>query len=200
MITFLEDKNKDRLFDEISNKYYMSIFKYSYLKLNFNKEDAEDCTQETFTTLFNNLSKVRPDCIESWLYKTANNFINRQIRCYCKEKKHLTYPDESEKEEIENLAVYEENYDLLFENKVDIKEYMKLIFEQLTEQELTLWRLYFKESKSIKDICSILKISQTSATTRIYRLKIKIKCKMDNLLKEKENEVYYTKHYLDYCK
>jgi RNA polymerase sigma-70 factor (ECF subfamily) len=163
------------------------------LKLNYNKLDAEDCTQETFVTLYNYLSKIKNlDYVATWLYKTANNYINRKIRQYSKDNRYLTYPDQSEKDGIENL-VYEENFDLIFEDKIYIEKYVQIILEQLSEKELILWYLYFKEEKSLIDICSVLKISQNSAYVRIHRLKAKISQIIKELLSNEEIDIHCTK-------
>lgn len=193
-------KNKDinELFDELAQKYYWDIYRYCYSRLNYNKVDAEDCTQETFVTLYKSLPKIKNlEYAATWLYKTANNFINRRIRQYSKDKKHLIYPgqmenDEKEKDKIENL-IYEENFDLIFENKINIEKYVQIILEQLSEKELILWYLYFKEEKSIIDICSVLKVSQNSAYVRIHRLKVKILHITKELLSDEESDIHCTK-------
>ncbi len=188
-------KSKDisGLFDELAQKYYWDIYRYCFLKLNYNKLDAEDCTQETFVTLYNYLSKIKNlDYVATWLYKTANNYINRKIRQYSKDNRYLTYPDQSEKDGIENL-VYEENFDLIFEDKIYIEKYVQIILEQLSEKELILWYLYFKEEKSLIDICSVLKISQNSAYVRIHRLKAKISQIIKELLSNEEIDIHCTK-------
>lgn len=195
MFFVFNDSSAEALFDEIARRYYRDIYKYCYSRLDFNKEDAEDCTQEAFIVLYKSLPQIKnPDCIAAWLYKTADNFVKRRIAQYGKDKKHLmSYADQSEKDQIENSIAYEENFDLLFEEKVDIEKYMRIILAQLSEKELTLWYLYFKENKSIQDICSVLKISKPSASARIYRLKNKLRRIINKTLEENKDDIYCTK-------
>ena len=48
MFFVFNDSSAEALFDEIARRYYRDIYKYCYSRLDFNKEDAEDCTQEAF--------------------------------------------------------------------------------------------------------------------------------------------------------
>ena len=73
--------NKNSMTHDIIQLYCKEIFNYCYLKLNYNKEYAEECTQETFTILLLKWSKLAStDNIRAWLYRTSDNVMKNYNR------------------------------------------------------------------------------------------------------------------------
>ena len=58
-------------------KRYYGIINYKYSSsLKYNKDEADDLTQELFTKVFQNLAKYKPDfTFNSWITCIANNFL-----------------------------------------------------------------------------------------------------------------------------
>lgn len=73
--------NNNSIYKDIVKKYYREIFNYCYVKLRYNKQDAEECTQETFMILlkkWKSLSSI--DNIRGWLYRTSDNVMKNYNR------------------------------------------------------------------------------------------------------------------------
>lgn len=177
---------KDKLFDQIVVKNYNKIYKYCSFRLRHDKFMAEECTQDVFTVLFKSMDKLNNfDKIDGWLYKTAENFIRRMLLRSARDVNKLTYFDSNDNHEyIENL-VHEDQYDFLEQDDIDMEMYLKRIFENLTEMDIMIWDLYFKQNKSQSEVASLLRLSVSAVKSRTSRLKSKIMVLTHSLFEEK---------------
>lgn len=185
------DTEKDTLYNLLVKKHYQSIYIYCYKNLYYNIEEAKDCTQDTFLILYMVLPSIENiNNVRSWLYKTANNYINRQIRQNAR-KKGRTVPIHTDTQtEFENHYVSIDYINLIFDNRVNIRDYTKTLFNQLSSNEYNLWELYYKQQRSISEICDLLNITSNCATSRIYRLKNKITKLANKFIKQNEDSIY----------
>lgn len=63
----------------IAEQYYEAIYKYCYVRLQYSREAAQDCTQEVFLTLVRKQAMLDlDDNIEAWLYAVASRMIKKQ--------------------------------------------------------------------------------------------------------------------------
>jgi len=66
---------KNEIFNEIMKEYYKSLRFYCYKKLNHNSNEAEDCAQEVFYTLYKIMDSMRDfNKMGKWLYRTILKF------------------------------------------------------------------------------------------------------------------------------
>lgn len=69
------------IIDKIYDFYYKEIMNYCYVRLNFNQNAAEDCTQEVFLALYKKRKKINLHTnIRAWLYKAADIEVKKYIR------------------------------------------------------------------------------------------------------------------------
>lgn len=86
--------------EEIYEKYYEAIYKY-LLSISYNKDIAEELTQETFYRAIVNINKFRGDCdFQVWLYVIARNLYYK----YRKKNKKIIYTENFEF--LENYLCY----------------------------------------------------------------------------------------------
>ena len=72
---------QDDLFTMLFKRYYNEIYKYIYVHLNRNAEDAKDVTQEVFLVLMKKMHRLKLDeNIRMWLYRTADNVLKEFYR------------------------------------------------------------------------------------------------------------------------
>lgn len=63
----------------VAAQYYEAIYKYCYVRLQYSREAAQDCTQEVFLTLVRKQDTLDFDGnIEAWLYAVASRMIKKQ--------------------------------------------------------------------------------------------------------------------------
>ncbi len=138
-------------------------------------EYAEDCVQEAYVALYENLcngAQIRN--YKAYLYSVCLNNKNKLI----KEKIKRNEQDFSNNEE-KDLAINSvpsQNSDihnqLVSEN--DIRKISFFIISRLTTDEKKLYLLYYKKGKKLKDIADLLNISYDTARKRHEKLKKKL--------------------------
>ena len=101
-------------FDNIYEEYFDRVY-YKVLSVVKNDDDAEDICQETFISVYKNLSKFREESnIYTWIYRIA---INKTYDFFKKRKLEFEINDEV-------LSLPE---DINFDTKVILEEKLKLI-------------------------------------------------------------------------
>lgn len=163
---------------KLFNKYYdeniEKIKKYCYFKLSDYPDYAEDCVQDTFRVLYEELLKGKSfKYITAFLVKTAGNFVNLKLRDIDKQKnKNISI----EGNELELL--YEQNF---FNDVPDelILKYKDEIISSLEEEEQILLGKtckYLNDSyRTTKQLAVEYSCSKTNIRQKIYVLRNRIK-------------------------
>ena len=126
-------------FDNIYEEYFDRVY-YKVLSVVKNDDDAEDICQETFISVYKNLSKFREESnIYTWIYRIA---INKTYDFFKKRKLEFEINDDV-------LSLPE---DINFDTKVILEEKLKLISEKEKEKAVTSERLdNVKKEKLVKE-------------------------------------------------
>ena len=125
-------------FDNIYEEYFDRVY-YKVLSVVKNDDDAKDICQETFISVYKNLSKFREESnIYTWIYRIA---INKTYDFFKKRKLEFEINDEV-------LSLPE---DINFDTKVILEEKLKLISEK--EREIVILKdIYGYKLKEIAEI------------------------------------------------
>ena len=125
-------------FDNIYEEYFDRIY-YKVLSVVKNDDDAEDICQETFISVYKNLSKFREESnIYTWIYRIA---INKTYDFFKKRKLEFEINDEV-------LSLPE---DVNFDTKVILEEKLKLISDK--EREIVVLKdIYGYKLKEIAEM------------------------------------------------
>ena len=125
-------------FDNIYEEYFDRVY-YKVLSVVKNDDDAEDICQETFISVYKNLSKFREESnIYTWIYRIA---INKTYDFFKKRKVEFEINDDV-------LSLPE---DVNFDTKVILEEKLKLISEK--EKEIVVLKdIYGYKLKEIAEI------------------------------------------------
>lgn len=137
----------------------------------YNKRDREDLGQEIVYHLIKSYRSFNPDFrFSTWMYRVA---LNVAISFYRKTKK----------ENIINLVEEHEDKEDHNEHEVQLQENLARLqqfINQLKELDKAMMILYL-ESKSYREIAEIIGISETNVSTRISRIKEKLKQKFSDI-------------------
>ena len=151
--------------DKIYDEYYYKIY-YWAIKKTRNKEDAEDLTNNIFVSIFEYLGKnIGIDKLDNLIWKIAYN-------CWCtKAKKYI--------KEKNNISV-DANYDVGYQDDMlDKVIYREIIGEidkfNLTEKEIIVFKMYYCNDLSIKEISDKINSSQSNIKYYLYNARKKIK-------------------------
>ena len=125
-------------FDNIYEEYFDRVY-YKVLSVVKNDDDAEDICQETFISVYKNLSKFREESnIYTWIYRIA---INKTYDFFEKRKLEFEINDDV-------LSLPE---DINFDTKVILEEKLKLISEK--EKEIVVLKdIYGYKLKEIAEM------------------------------------------------
>lgn len=128
-------------FDNIYEEYFDRVY-YKVLSVVKNDDDAEDICQETFISVYKNLSKFREESnIYTWIYRIA---INKTYDFFKKRKIEFEINDD----------VLSLPKDVNFDTKVILQEKLKLISEK--EREIVILKDIYgyklKEIAEMKDM------------------------------------------------
>ena len=125
-------------FDNIYEEYFDRIY-YKVLSVVKNDDDAEDICQETFISVYKNLSKFREESnIYTWIYRIA---INKTYDFFKKRKLEFEINDDV-------LSLPE---DINFDTKVILEEKLKLISDK--EREIVVLKdIYGYKLKEIAEM------------------------------------------------
>ena len=139
-------------FDNIYKEYFDRVY-YKVLSVVKNDDDAEDICQETFISVYKNLSKFREESnIYTWIYRIA---INKKYDFFKKRKLEFEINDDV-------LSLPE---DVNFDTKVILEEKLKLISEK--EKEIVVLKDIY--GYKLKEIAEMKKMNLSTVKSVYYK-------------------------------
>ena len=139
-------------FDNIYEEYFDRVY-YKVLSVVKNDDDAEDICQETFISVYKNLSKFREESnIYTWIYRIA---INKTYDFFKKRKIEFEINDDV-------LSLPE---DVNFDTKVILEEKLKLISEK--EKEIVVLKDIY--GYKLKEIAEMKKMNLSTVKSVYYK-------------------------------
>lgn len=158
-----------QLYELFSEKVYNTALSYAQ-----NELDAEEITQDVFTSVFRNAAKFKGDAaVSTWIYRiTVNTCLN-----HIKRKKRFSFlkfgESESERPDFEHPGV-------LLENKENAKSLFKAI-DTLPESQKTAFILSFVEELPRQEVAEIMEISLKAVESLLQRGKKNLRDKLEKL-------------------
>jgi RNA polymerase sigma factor (sigma-70 family) len=131
------------------------------------QSDAEDALQESFIKIFNNINQYRNESsIGSWMKQIVTNTCLNVLRA----KRPITL------ELNENIDLYVEETENEGFNEITYStEEIKAAVDALPDGYRIVFNLYMFEDYSHKQIAELLKISESTAKTQLFKAKRKLK-------------------------
>ena len=149
------------IYRDIAIRYYKEIFNYCYVKLMYNREDAEECTQEVFMILLLKWKTISStENIRAWLYRTSDNVMRNFRKKAYRHKRELGIFD--------NL---QENQKLIHEDDYGSFELLYI----LSMEEQRLLKEYYLDKATAKELSNKYKVSENVIYVKIYRIKVKLR-------------------------
>ena len=167
----VNERSVDQIMEE-SAVYRERLIKHCQLHFNCDQDMAEDCVQEAYLALYDNLSRgIEIGNIRAWLYQVAINYGKKAIRDKLKRNEY-DFADNEEKDNImENALTYNPDY---VENMISdetIEERALKIISSLDENDKALFISRYRDKKSFVEIAAELEISSDLARKRHEKLK-----------------------------
>ena len=155
-------------FVNLYDLYKDDVFRlsYSYLKDYF---DADDLLQNVFIKLYKHkeIMKLTDVEVKKWLFRVTINESKNKLMSFWKRKVHNI--TEQEEDKINTL--------------INDSEVLNAIM-QLKQKERIIIYLYYFEGYKIKEIASILKLTETNIQTILSRARLELKNKLGEDINE----------------
>lgn len=156
----IDYKTQDK-FDKLYNETHRDILKYIVLNC-YNLEDAKDILQSTYLEVYKKIDVVND---KKYIVGIAKNKIKRFYRFKYKIKNMFLY-----NEEISTIDNVSSDYNL--EESIFMKYDVDLVWKLISKKPAVMSKviyLYYYEGYTIKEISSILNISESNVKHYIYR-------------------------------
>lgn len=161
-------------------KYRNDLIRYCYQYFEYEYEYAEDCVQEAYLALYQNLSNgIEITNYKAWLIKVVLNNKNKIIKDKINRNEYDFTYTETKDQVINDSCVYEPDYvDKMITDEI-IEERMMKILSSLNKDEQYLYFAHYHDKKNFKIIAQEMGISHTAARQRHVELRKKIMNKID---------------------
>lgn len=157
-------------FDQLCFDYYEKILRYLYYKTG-GEIAARDCTQEVFVIAWEKCSQLQshPN-IGGFLFQTAKNLAKKYKReSFLQMMNEL--PADSQAHEIADSRFEPEH---MLDRLVDEEPYIEDVLSRLSPQKRELYRLYYTERRSMREIAAMLELEEATVRMRYVRLRREI--------------------------
>lgn len=161
----------DTFFDEVCERYYKDIFKYLVFTLK-NEEAANDITQDTFVVVYKNIKKVYShENIGGYIFRTAQNLgKNYKKELYKRLIREINIDDN-----VLDIQDYKSDIESSIDAQIDEYEYITEIIDSLSNEKQRLYKMYYVEHKSMKEIAAVMNVEYTALRMKYVRLRKEIK-------------------------
>ncbi len=133
-------------------------------------EDVEEIISDVFLAVWKNQSKLdRNKKLSTYLVGVTKNLYNKKIR-----NKNCVIDIEN----CKNNLFYIENIEVKIENKEE-ENLILMLINKMKQEDKDIFILYYYNSRSIKEIASILNITENKAKSRLFRIRKKIKKELE---------------------
>jgi RNA polymerase sigma-70 factor (ECF subfamily) len=149
-------------------RHSRSLFGLAY-RMTGNEFDAEDVVQETFMRAFKQLDRYESrSSFSTWLYRIASNYALDLLRARKRQEDRRLVSTDEDTEVLDGIAGTDPLQDRLLHN-TQVKQKLKSVLGELSEQERTAFVLRHYEGLSIEQIGSILNVGQSATKNSIFR-------------------------------
>jgi RNA polymerase sigma-70 factor (ECF subfamily) len=170
-LTLIEKaKMNPQFFAPIYNKYYESIFRYIYKRVD-EEEAAFDITSNVFLKALGALNKFefRGVPFSSWLFRIAKSELYQSFR---DKKANRTI-------NIDMVSIVQIVDELCDDQSEENRQKLLKSLTLLKENELQLIEMRFFEKRSFREIGEILNLTENNAKVKTFRALAKLKKKFN---------------------
>lgn len=147
-------------FNCLITRYMKQTYNIAYHFVN-NHEDAEDIVQETFVKVYHNLKKFRGDSeFSTWLFRIVTNISINQL---------------NQRKRLNNIVLKSTNTDNMVNSNqlntsnIDLMHHIEMALDKLSQLQRTVVILRHLEGLSTKQVSRILRCSEGTVKTHLFR-------------------------------
>lgn len=164
-------KNNDFDVDSLIDKFtpYIKTIIYNMVGDNLSYEDKEEILADTFFILWKNRNNEILS-IDSYISGITKNLVKEKLK-----KRKITYDISDYENVIENSELQK-----MFPAEREEISRIEMIIQNFKKIDLEIFKLFYYQDMSIKDIAKKEKISEFNVKTRLYRIRMKIKKELND--------------------
>ncbi|MBK8635888.1 MAG: RNA polymerase sigma factor [Saprospiraceae bacterium] len=157
-----------RLFDVLYERYSGKVYAKCVTILK-DQDDAMDAMQDIFMKVLLSIASFKGNAkFSTWLYSVTYNFCIDETR----RKKKLIIEGDEKLAQISETEQYEDHID--DERLLSVKvEHMKIVLDDMRADDKSLLLMKYQDDLSIKDICDVVKKSESAVKMQLLRAKEK---------------------------
>ena len=161
-------------FEEIVIAYQSMVFTICLNVLN-NRELAEEAAQDVFIKVFKKLGSFEErSSFKTWVYRIAY----RTAIDYQRKKRLLTTTIDNDERPMRLAAPQISSHEAL--ERDDREKMLERAIRKLDEEDSLIISLYYYEEKSIKEVGSVLEMTESNVKIRLFRARKKLKLLLSN--------------------
>lgn len=150
-----------------------------------NREDAEEIAQDCFVKAYRALGTYKQTAkFSTWLYSitytTAMSFLR---------KRRLNTSSIDDEANSLQLANRSSDFNANLVDKKSAHGYLNSAIELLSAEDGTIITLFYKGEQSLDEIAHVLGISENTIKVKLHRARLKLKEKLELLLKDEVKEL-----------
>ena len=170
LIIIEKAKMNPQFFAPIYNRYYESIFRYIYKRID-EQEAAFDITSNVFVKALGALNKFefRGVPFSSWLFRIAKSELYQSFR----DKKA------SRTINIDSVTIVQIVDEICDDQSEENRQKLLTSLTLLNENELQLIEMRFFEKRSFREMGEILDLTENNAKVKTFRALVKLKKKFN---------------------
>ena len=164
-----------KAFEQLFARFQKEVYRMVYYRTRL-QQDAEDLTQEVFIRAYKKISSLKEaDRFRTWLFSIAYN----RIRDFYRKKRIQNFFSLSDLDEdtLERYSSHDRENLAPIQNliKQDFWKQVEKFLERLSKMEREVFLLRFLDQLMITEISRVLKKSESTVKTHLYRALIKFK-------------------------
>ncbi|MEJ2728068.1 MAG: RNA polymerase sigma factor [Deltaproteobacteria bacterium] len=171
----IQARDGNRLaFEQVIDRFQGEIHRMIYYRIRA-RMDTEDLAQDVFIRAYRNISRIRePAKFRSWLFTIAVNRVNDYLR---KKRVRSIFKSSDKDTDIQTAATDIQDTPEALEQvlKEDFWRHIGRIAKKLSKMEREVFMLRFMDNLNINEIARILKKSESTVKTHLYRALAKFK-------------------------
>lgn len=183
-LMLLIGNNDTKAFEELYKRYGKKIHYYFFRMLGYDKEKANDFTQDIFLKVIEKHNSYNKRLkFSTWLYSLATNMCRNEYKHSEVKLKH----DEEYKNTTETIYInkFDSNHDIgIF--KINLEKELN----ELETNHKTTFVLRYQEELSIKEIAEIMDCSEGTVKSRIFYTLQKLSQKLKTFNHIIENDLW----------
>ena len=157
---------------QVQEKYGRLLYRIAINILNI-AEDAEECVQDTYISLWDSIVQVGPENLRAYAMKTARN--------HALKKRYYNYRENPADVNIDDLEEILTSHESAFEDVIALKDVLNGFLATLDPDARRIFLERYWMNESDADIARMLNISDTRVRAILHRCRKKLKEYLDRI-------------------